>query len=83
MNNYCTPPHTPFSVTNPIAADPDAWEREVVLPLRAAELGTRSHELQTALDNPALSMGERASLKRQINDLHRRIDAMGLNPAHV
>ena len=80
MNHSSTPSHNPFQVSNPIATDPGAWEREVALPLRAGELRDRMNELQTAAQAPALGMGERAALKRQIDELQRRIDALGVEP---
>jgi|GEM_PF-1809176 len=78
MNSDSTPAHTPFTVSNPTASDPEAWEREVARPLRAAELRTRVNDLRTALAAPALGLGERAALKRQIDELQRRIDALGV-----
>ena len=80
MNLPSTVSHNPFPVSNPIATDPSAWEREVALPLRAAELRDRMNELQTVAQAPALGMGERAALKRQIHELQRRIDALGVEP---
>lgn len=81
MKTDSTPAHTPFDVSNPTASDPDAWEREVARPLRAAELRTRANDLRTALEAPALSLGERAALKRQIDELQRRVEALGVEPA--
>ena len=75
-----SPAHTPFPVANPTASDPEAWEREVARPLKAAELRTRANDLRTALEAPALGLGERAALKRQIDALERRIDALGVAP---
>ena len=81
MNTEPTPAHSPFAVSNPTASDPDAWAREVANPLRAAELNAQADKLRTALEAPALGMGERAALKRQIDALERRVDALGVAPA--
>jgi len=80
MKSDPTPSHTPFAVSNPTASEPDAWEREVARPLRAAELRSKMNDLSAALEAPALGLGERAGLKRQIEELQRRIDALGVGP---
>ena len=78
-----TPVHTPFAVSNPLASDPDAFDRKVILPQRAAELSSQADDLRTALEAPALGLSERATLKRQLAALRRRIDAMDLPPADL